>query len=196
MKTVKFEGSIILAVFLIGFPATWGEAKGAGARLYELYESTSIPQSYKRILKRIIERREWRQKTLDGFYNNSSPLTTSSVAGFSTKSLIPEEADPTFKLGEVYAFPNPAKRHNPTLHIEVGIADSVEIRIYDIAGDLAHETRLAGMPQIIDDGQGPQYAYEYTWDISGIGSGVYIYAIRARKGKQDIRSVGKCAVIK
>ena len=104
--------------------------------------------------------------------------------------------DSSFKLGEVYAFPNPAKRQNPTLHIEVGIADSVEIRIYDIAGDLAHETRLTGMPQIIDDGQGPQYAYEYTWNISGVGSGVYIYAIRARKEKQDIRSVGKCAVIK
>ncbi len=105
--------------------------------------------------------------------------------------------DPAFKLGEVYAFPNPAKKgKKPILHVEVGVADTVQLRFYDVAGDLVHETELSGNPLIIDDGQGPQYAYEYPWD-GHIPSGTYIYVMRAKKvGHEDLEKISKLAVIR
>lgn len=100
-------------------------------------------------------------------------------------------------VGEADAFPNPASQTNPTLHIEVGIVDRVEIHVYDISGELVHRASLNGPPQTIDDGLGPQYAYEYTWDVSGIASGIYIYVVTAHKGGQGSAKVtGKVAVLK
>lgn len=80
--------------------------------------------------------------------------------------------------------------------METGLADKVELKIYDVAGDLVHETVLAGMPQVIDDGQGPQYAYEYLWDAKDAGSGVYIFSMTAKKGDKTLKKTGRCAVIK
>ena len=76
------------------------------------------------------------------------------------------------------------------------MADSVTIRIYDISGSLVHEAVVSGDPSVIDDGQGPQYAYEYLWNVSESGSGVYVYVVTARKGPQTLKRTGKCAVIK
>jgi len=103
-------------------------------------------------------------------------------------------ANPDFILGEVYSFPNPAKRGKwPTIHIECGIADSVEIRMYNIAAEPVGSVKLSGLPQIING----KYAYEQTWDVSNIASGVYIYAIKAKKsGYSDIKAQGKAAIIK
>ena len=108
-------------------------------------------------------------------------------------SLAAPGADPTFRQGEIYSFPNPAKRgRKPALHVECGIADSVEIRVYNITGELVSEVRLDGIPHIIDG----KYAYEHPLDLSGGGSGVYLYSVAARKaGEQDIRIRGKMAVI-
>ena len=102
--------------------------------------------------------------------------------------------DPAFKLGEVYSFPNPAKRGKcPTIHFESGIADRVEINIYDIAGELVHSSEITDKPEIING----MYAYEYRWNISNVASGVYIYLIRAKKsGEKEIKVVKKLAVIK
>jgi len=103
-------------------------------------------------------------------------------------------ADTTFALGEVYSFPNPAKRSKrPTIHVECGVADKVEIRIYNIAAELVDSTELYGVPPVING----KYSYEYNWDISDIASGVYIYTIRAKKsGYSDIKATGKAAIIK
>jgi hypothetical protein len=103
-------------------------------------------------------------------------------------------ADPTFRKGEIYSFPNPAKNGKwPTIHIECGVADKVEIRIYNIAAEFIHSADLNGIPPIIKG----KYAYEYNWDISHIASGVYIYTIRAKKaGYPDIKATGKAAIIK
>ncbi|HAM39071.1 MAG TPA: hypothetical protein DCP53_06745 [Elusimicrobia bacterium] len=99
-----------------------------------------------------------------------------------------------FVKGEVYAYPNPAKNgYQPTMHIECGIADSVEIRIYNIAGELVHEGEIYTQP-IIKNGK---YAYEYTWDISDKASGVYLYLIKAHKtGEKTIKVLKKIAIIK
>jgi len=102
--------------------------------------------------------------------------------------------NPAFALGEVYSFPNPAKRGKfPTIHIECGIADRVVIGIYNVAAEPVHSTELTDLPLIIYG----KYAYEYTWDITDIASGVYVYIIRANKaGFSDIKAQGKTAIIK
>jgi hypothetical protein len=101
--------------------------------------------------------------------------------------------DVAFELGEVYCYPNPAKQAGPTLHVEAGIADEVEIRIYDVSGAMVHEARLTGQPQIVDG----KRAYEYPWDVSHVGSGVYIGTIAAKKsGYPTLKAVCKCALVK
>ncbi|MBI4397198.1 MAG: hypothetical protein HY548_08890, partial [Elusimicrobia bacterium] len=124
------------------------------------------------------------------------------TTGYGTLSLVSPlrragTPDAAFRLGEVYSFPNPAKRTNPTIHVEAGLADRVEIRFYDISGQLIHETEMTGNPRVVQDGSGVDYAFEYTWDVSDMASGVYIYVIQAHKnGEEDLRKVSKLAVIK
>ncbi|MBU2575038.1 MAG: FapA family protein [Elusimicrobia bacterium] len=104
--------------------------------------------------------------------------------------------DPTFKLGEVYVFPNPTKGGAvPVFHIEAGIADSVKILVYTVAGRIAHEHTLTSPPTALDDGNGLAYAYEYAWD-GHIPSGVYYYYIEAEKAGRDLKKTGKFAVIR
>jgi hypothetical protein len=128
--------------------------------------------------------------------NSNVPVSTApssggkAALGFNSNTIGPS---PDFILGEVYFFPNPAVSKNPTIHMECGIADSVEMRIYDVAGDLVHETRIEQAPQVINN----KYAYEYAWDSSGIASGVYIYVVVAKKsGETDIRVMKKLAVVR
>jgi hypothetical protein len=126
-----------------------------------------------------------------------SPELSLEDEGFHGLSLavVPVGPDPTFKLGEVYAFPNPSRHgKKPTIHIEVGLADSVDVRIYDVSGQILHETTLTS-PQVVDDGNGPQYAYEYTWN-EDIPSGTYIFAMNAKKGSDGLKKISKLAVIR
>lgn len=104
--------------------------------------------------------------------------------------------DATFGLRDIYAFPNPAVGgQRPVIHAAVGVADRVTIRIYDIAGQPVHEATVDA-PQVIDDGGGPQYAYEYPWG-GHIPSGVYLYSVTAEKaGNAPIKRIGKLAVVR
>src|SRR5262249_51370532 len=114
----------------------------------------------------------------DAGWNYSAASSSATVytagGGGGGQSLRGPQASAAFKLGDVFAFPNPAKRKKPTLHIEVGIADSVDVRIYDVAGVLRSQARIEGIPPLVDRGTGLKYAYEYPWDTSGVGSDVYI----------------------
>ncbi len=102
-------------------------------------------------------------------------------------------ADPAFKAGAAYSFPNPssAERH-PVIHVETGLADSLEIRIYDVSGKIVHEARLDGPPPVIDG----KYAYEYTWNSDGAASGIYLLAAKSEKAGQSLVFKKKMAVIK
>jgi hypothetical protein len=103
-------------------------------------------------------------------------------------------AEESFRLGEDFAFPNPAVRRNSiNLHIETGIADQVNIRFFNDAGEKVHEAVLTGIPPII----GGKYAYEYSWDLAGVPSGTYIYVAETKRaGQGTLRTKGKLAVIK
>jgi len=97
-----------------------------------------------------------------------------------------------FKLGEVYVYPDPAKGGKvPTFHIEVGTADSVKLKVFTVAGQLAHEQTLTGSPQAV----GLVYAYEYAW-TGRIASGVYYYTIEAERTGKKLRAKGKFSVVR
>ena len=69
----------------------------------------------------------------------------------------------------------------------------MQIRLYDMSGAPAGETIITGDPAVI----GGAYAYETQLDTSGLGSGVYVYAIHAQKtGDADLRASGKLAIMK
>ena len=101
-------------------------------------------------------------------------------------------ADPAFRWGEVYSYPNPARRRKPIFHVEAGLADSIEIRLFDASGRLVHEDSLTAMPEVLNG----RYVYLYTWDTSSQATGVYGYVVTARKGRDALTRTGKCAVIK
>jgi len=108
----------------------------------------------------------------------------------------PSEISSEFVLGEVYVYPNPAKGGQiPTFHVEVGIADSVKLTVYTVAGDVAHNYTVTGQPTAINDGHGLEYAYEYYWR-GHIPSGVYYYAIEAQKAGKKLRKTGKFVVVR
>jgi len=116
---------------------------------------------------------------------------SAAVMKFDPDTGIPDE---TFRQGEVYSYPNPARGGtNPVLHVECGIADSVEFEIYNIAGEKVHSGFMENQPAIVNG----KYAYESKWDVRGTASGVYIYLVRARKaGESEFRVMKKLAVIK
>jgi hypothetical protein len=109
----------------------------------------------------------------------------------------PSAASAEFGMHNAYVYPNPARGGaRPTLHVEAGLADGLKIRIYDVAGRLVHEARIEDAPGIVNDGSGPKYAYEYTWE-GHIPSGVYFYAVEADKaGQGSVRRMGRMAVVR
>lgn len=103
-----------------------------------------------------------------------------------------------YGLVDVYAFPNPARGRTVTLRVQVGNADSVSVRIYDVNGRKIHEASSSSSA-VVDDGngKGAQPTHDMTWDTSGIGSGVYTYVVTAsRAGESDIKVAKKLAVIR
>ncbi|MBI2070715.1 MAG: T9SS type A sorting domain-containing protein [Elusimicrobia bacterium] len=104
--------------------------------------------------------------------------------------------DPAFKLGEIYAFPNPAvSGQRPTLHIESGLADGAQIRVYDMAGELVAESSLSGQPGIVDRGTGIKYAYEHTLDRH-LPTDVYLYVVTTQKEGQTLKKAGRFSVVR
>ncbi|MBI5210844.1 MAG: IPT/TIG domain-containing protein [Elusimicrobia bacterium] len=104
-----------------------------------------------------------------------------------------------FEMREVYAFPNPARKgESPTIRVQVGWANSVEVKIFDSSGRKVHAAGF-GYPSVMDDGNGKddQYTYDYRWDAGGVGSGVYTYVVTAKRvGQSDITIIKKLAIIK
>ena len=121
---------------------------------------------------------------------------TASAAGLRPLAV----GDPTFMFHDVYAFPNPVRGVGAvTIRVQPGLADSVEVRVYDLAGRKVYSSANFSLNTGLDDGNGKgfQYTYDHVWDISGAGSGVYQYVITAKKsGQTDIHKAGRIGVVK
>ncbi len=145
---------------------------------------------------------------LDSSVDKTNHLVTAQTGHFSlyqvlagtssTRSLNPLSAPTAFQFVDLYAFPNPAKGQFPDIRVQVGLADSVDLHIYDISGRLIKTATLTNPVQLDDgNGKGLQYTFDYLWNTSSIGSGVYIYAITAHKaGYSNISRTKKVAVIR
>jgi len=97
----------------------------------------------------------------------------------------------TFRLKEVYSYPNPAKKVNPTIHVDCGVSDAkVVLRIYTITAETVFEKDISEFYNAIKN------AYEYIWNTSGKASGVYIYLIRATRNGKTLKKTGKIGLIK
>ncbi|MDX6770663.1 MAG: Ig-like domain-containing protein [Elusimicrobiota bacterium] len=105
-----------------------------------------------------------------------------------------------FSLRDAYVFPNPSRNGSAvTFRIQPGRADSVEVRVYDLAGRRVHSSSDFRFLGAIDDGngKGAQNTYDHVWGVSGVGSGVYYFVITAKRaGESEIRKTGKVAVIR
>jgi|GEM_PF-1277380 len=112
--------------------------------------------------------------------------------GYSPSFLSPLSPSAAFRLGEVYVYPNPAKGGVvPVFHLEFGLADKVELKVYSVAGTLVHERTLTGPPQMTS----PVYAYEYAWE-GNIASGVYYFTVEAERSGSKLKARGKFAVVR
>lgn len=133
------------------------------------------------------------------------PFSPGAATSAASPAVVPAQGaasagapDPALRLVDAYVFPNPARRgERPTIRLQVGQADLVEVRIYDVSGRLVHGATVEKV-QVVDDGngKGPQYTYDYAWDPAGVGSGVYTFVAMARQGKREIRKAGKLAILK
>ncbi len=101
----------------------------------------------------------------------------------------------SFELGEVYCYPSPARDGvNPVFHVEAGSADEVRLGIFNVTGN-----EIATI--ILDRSQAfmknLKLTHEYTWDITNIASGIYIYTVTAEKeGFMPLRTMKKMGIIK
>lgn len=109
-------------------------------------------------------------------------------------------ADSGLGVKAAYVFPNPIRgAGTATIRVQPGLADSIEVRIYDVSGRKIHSASDFRSLGAFDDGNGlgPQFTYDLVWDVSGIDSGVYAYVITAKKaGQKDVTKTGRVGVIK
>jgi hypothetical protein len=108
-------------------------------------------------------------------------------------------AQDEFFFRDQYAFPNPSRGGAVTFRIQPGLADTIELRVYDLSGRRVHSSTDFTFRGALDDlnGKGAQNTYDHVWGVSGVGSGVYSYVIKAsRAGSSPIVKKGKVGVIK
>jgi len=110
-------------------------------------------------------------------------LSAANSVGTSTAALVvtispapPAPPSPASASAYALAFPNPAVKTNPTIRSFVGVADSVEITIFNAHGRVVHSATVAGSPTGALNGQ---FYYDYAW-TGPKASGVYFAVIHGK----------------
>ena len=119
----------------------------------------------------------WSMYGYDNQHTNSFPLSelpSSPTIG----ELLPRNL--------FYNYPNPAKDETYIRYFLSHDAD-VEIKIYDLAGDLIFRTLQSGLGQTDN---------EYHWDCSKYASGVYVCRVEAKTISQKVVAFCKIALVK
>jgi hypothetical protein len=136
---------------------------------------------------------DWRRVANQQYVDNRALFVVPSF--FSYYQVFAAAAELPFGFGDVYVFPNPTGvGETPTLHIEVGLAEKLSTRIYDVSGDLAYETRVDEAPLVANNGS---VSYEIKLPADRFKSGVYVGIVTAeRAGRQTIRRQYRFTVVK
>lgn len=134
---------------------------------------------------------DWRPVPYQKVVNNSIVATLKHLGYYQVFAPI---INLPFSFAEVYVFPNPTKGGQvPTLHVEIGQADEVSTRIYDVAGDLVFEGRVDSKTTVVNG----KSAYEHALNPDLFKSGVYIGVVTATKaGKETVRKRYRFTIVK
>ena len=85
----------------------------------------------------------------------------------------------------VYAYPNPASRGPVTIRYYLEESSSVDVRIYDLAGNEVTRATTSGIGGMDN---------EWIWNASGVAPGVYYCRVQATRGGQDVAEFCKVAI--
>jgi hypothetical protein len=123
------------------------------------------------------EKTPWLMYGYNAGHTNSLPLDSlPEIPVYS--DLMPEKS--------VYNYPNPAKDET-TIRYFLSRDASVDIKIYDLSGDLIAETNQMGRSNTEN---------EYKWDCSKYASGVYLCRVEAKSSEGKKVAFCKIALIK
>jgi hypothetical protein len=106
-----------------------------------------------------------------------------------------------FEINRVFNYPNPFK-DKTTIQVELKAEpEDLNIKIYDISGELVIEIEGDEIKQrdMIGLSGGEWLRYEVTWDGRNgagdrVGSGVYLYRVKAKRGNSTKYKYGKMAI--
>lgn len=87
----------------------------------------------------------------------------------------------------VYNYPNPTEGQSTTIRYTIGQEADVNIRIYDLSGDLVAEFPGTGLAHTEN---------EIVWDLSQVASGIYLCRVEAGGGGGRETAFCKIAVVK
>ena len=167
----------------------------------KVYYSSGISSKVRRHIEDIVERtkskiirnKRYNKRGLNRTKNNR--LDFDILKG--SQRLGPSGMVEFLELGETYCYPNPAKKAGPIIHIETSVEiNRIKALIYDITGRKTSELIIGEKPAIKIIRGESWYIYEKLWDISEVGSGVYVFDLDISYGGKNIKRRLKCAVIK
>ena len=125
----------------------------------------------------------------DGFLNEWNYRYSSPNNSRYLKLNTPLESSFIIDLDQTYAYPNPSFNENVIFRIHVGLAESLNIKIFDIAGFL-----VENLP--IDISSSTNSIKEVHWDVSSINSGVYMAKVVGTKDSKKEQKIIKVCIIK
>jgi subtilisin family serine protease len=109
------------------------------------------------------------------------------AASLSTENI----GDEPLAIGNIYSYPHPIVNGGTTLHMEVGSADRVMVRIQRLSGEAVLESEAT---HTIRTPEGKQ-AHELHWNTGGLPSGTYVWTTEAEKAGEKVRVTKRQTVI-
>ena len=114
-----------------------------------------------------------------------------STVDYSRYLIARSSSKPSFIIDQyqTYAYPNPSYNENVIFRIHIGLAESLKIEIFDIAGYLIESF-------FVDISSSSNFIKEFHWDVSTIDSGIYIARVVATMSSDSEEKIIKVGVIK
>ncbi len=108
--------------------------------------------------------------------NTSMAITLPAPLQFFPQEPLPEA--PKNVIGNAFGFPNPSRGSNPIFRVESESAERMNIRIYNLAGELVTESDMPAATF------GTTPGFEWQWNADGVAPGIYQCVVTAHKDGQ------------